>query len=472
MKIKLTKEELEEYVKRKTKEDMALFEEEAGELPEDLRKSFADIFSRENEYLVNAMLKRLSESYESLVGDLDKILKPMENYNNLVNKLHSLNSEDDTPDEAPEADKENEDENLPVVNVSYPERYKTSNTRAEYKMFWDSERSIVDFTGDGMDVNRSENSDVALGHFKVAFRSEEDAIFIQEHRQEAGAILSAIHGTIYDACEKLYIDSDGLNLNFHTQHRPIIILNQIYSYFTQDRNSKLCDAGEATKELFTKIINILRFTEITTEHYSPQKNQSSTLVQKSYFFPAESITALVNGKRSTTAYAINTIPPFVYQSIRFRQSMLVNMFMKTTLFPKSLNPPKKKTLRGMDSITLQRGLRGFLNTINTKENPVITLTMGTIRDRYLPDGKSKRPARILPMIEKELTILEEGGVFHHYIIFGYKKGERISDDVKFEIHFLEEKEERKIIEKKKHLKDIHDEAKATETGKLEAHKKT
>lgn len=469
MKIKLTKEELEDYVKRKTEEDMALFEEEAGELPEDLRKSFADIFSRENEYLVNAMLKRLSESYESLVGDLDKILKPMESYNNLVNKLHSLNTEDNTPDEAPEIDKENEDKNLPVVNVSYPERYKTSNTRAEYKMFWDKERSIVDFTGDGMDVNRSENSDIALGHFKVAFRNEEDAIFIQKHRQEAGAILSAIHGTIYDACEKLYLDSDGLNFNFHTQHRPTIILNEIYSYFTQDRNSKLCDAGEATKELFTKIIDILRFTEITTEHYSPQKNQSSKVVQKSYFFPAESITALVNGKRSTTAYAINTIPPFVYQSILHKQYMFVNM----TLFPKSLNPPKKKTLRGMDSITLQRGLRGLLNTINRKENPVMELTMGKIRDRYIPDGRNKRPARILPMIEKELDILKEQGVFYDYrTIPEYKKGERISDDVKFEIRFLEEKEEKEIMEKKKHLKDVKDEAHATEQGRMEAHKKT
>lgn len=472
MKIKLTKEEFEEYVKRKTKEDMALFEEEAGELPEDLRKSFADIFSRENEYLVNAMLKRLSESYESLVGDLDKILKPMESYNNLVNKLHSLNTEDNTPDEAPEADKENENENLPVVNVSYPERYKTSNTRAEYKMFWDNKRSIVDFTGNGMDVNRSEDSDVALGHFKVAFRSEEDAIFIQEHRQEAGAILSAIHGTIYKACEDLYLESDGQNFNFHTQHRPIIILNEIYSYFTQDRNSKLCDAGEATQELFTKIIDILRFTEITTEHYSTQKNQSSKVVQKSYFFPAESITALVNGKRITTAYAINTIPPFVYQSILHNQYMFVNMFVKQTLFPKPQELPKKKTPRGVDSITLQRGLRGFLNTFNKKENTSTQLTVGTIRDRYLPDGRRIRPARVLTMIEKELTNLEEEGLFHHYTIHGYKKGERISDDVKFEIHFHEEKEEKRIMEKEKHLKDIHDEAKATEQGKMEARKKT
>lgn len=468
MKINLTKDEFEEYVKRKTEEDMALFETEAGELPEELRKAFADIFSRENDYLVNAMLKRLADSYESLVGDLGKVLKPMENYNDFINKLHSMNSEDDTSNESPEADKENEDENLPAVNISYPDRYKTSNTRAEYKMFWDSERSIVDFTGDGMNINRSENSDVALGHFKVAFRTEEDAIFIQEHRQEAGAILSAIHGTIYDACEKLFIESCGYNYNFHTQHRPIVTLNQIYSYFTQDRNSKLCDAGEATKELFTKIIDILRFTEITTEHYSPQKNQSSTLVQKSYFFPAESITALVNGKRSATAYAINTIPPFIYQSIRFRQYMFVNM----TFFPKSLNPPKKKTLRGTDSITLQRGLRGFLNTFNKEKNPFIELKMGTIRDQYIPDGKSKRPARILPMIEKELTILEEEGLFHHYTIHGYKEGERISDDVKFEIHFFEEQEGKRILEKKKHLKDIHDEAKATESGKLEARKKT
>lgn len=464
MKIKLTKEELEDYVKRKTEEDMALFEEEAGELPEDLRKSFADIFSRENEYLVNAMLKRLSESYESLVGDLDKILKPMENYNDLINKLHAIpdfyqNLIGDMFDTTPPADSV---DNIPSVRVLYPNRYTTSNTRAEKKLFFDSNFHIAEFTGTDMTIAKSEKDSTPAYTLLIKFNDGESMEFMEENKQLFALVLSAVYGIIFDPCKTLYeSEQKGSDSEIAFSNGcPIITMQQLYVYLTQNKKARFSDASESTQKLLLKVIDILQNTNVKTTHTSG----GETKIYSSSFLPCRTETRIINGQINRFTLVVYDMPPLL------REAIINNHVMSVPINP----PPEKggrRSSRSLEMLIINNALRRWLYTMFPlkKTQPVVPISLSKIRKDCLPKdytGRNKTSV-LYDRIEAEFNSLKEEGLF-----YDFKPDTHADDksDAVFHVHFFDPIKEAEYLRDIENKKQIREEAKLKKQGSLMARK--
>lgn len=467
MKIKLTKEEFEKVLNEANRQSLTDLDDEIkGQISDKVFESVREIVIKEQKGFHDTLLKCFNEQQNVL--EIDERAKRFSEWANYQIATRNITLEipdfyqsliDDMFNTTLSADSVN---NIPSVKVLYPNRYTTSNTRAEKKLFLDSNFHIADFTDTEMTIAKSEKDSTPAYTLLIKFNDSESMDFMEDNRQLFALVLSAVYGIIFDPCKTLYESElkGSESKSVFSKGHPIITMQQLYVYLTQNKKARFSDASESTQKLLLKVIDILQNTNVTTTHTSG----GETKIYSSSFLPCKTETRIINGQINRFTLVVYDMPPLLREAIINKHVMSV-----------PINPPPEKggrrSSRSLEMLIINDALRRWIYSMNPirEARPVIQISLSTIKNDYLPKdytGRNKTSV-LYERVSAEFDHLKEEGLFYEC-----KPDTHADDksDTVFHVHFFDPIKEAEYLRNIENKKQIREEAKLTEQGKLSARK--